>query len=432
MLQKNNTEHSNTPAAKSGGKFSYGWVVAIAGAYIIMVSGNFQYTFGVLVKPLIDRFGWLRAAISGGVAARSIAGGITSPIGGALGDRYGHKKFILIGIILVGLSFLLTARISSLWELYTYFGILSGIGITLVFVPIVSITTQWFGTKSGLANGIMLSGFGWAQIVIPPLVTYLILEYNWETCLTVLGIAVLVTGAIAWRFVKTPPRTAFEAEADSNKKNPAANRDDLSGGEVNFTLAEACRTITLWQLCAILLIASAAFQLVVIHIVVAAIDTGITAESAAIILTVSGVTNTAGRLILGYLATRIGNKVILAFCLAVQAVVLYFLADASQLNVFFVLSAVYGFVYGGVFPLIPTLTGSLFGTKSMGVIFGIVNGFYPLGGAIGPLLGGYIFDTTGSYYAAFIIAAIATTAVFFLSLLLKRPRKRAAISNTPV
>jgi len=300
-----------------------------------------------------------------------------------------------------------------------------GIGITCVFLPLITITTQWFGTKSGLANGIILSGFGWAQIIIPPAVTYLILQYNWETTLIVLGLAVLVTGTIAWNFVRTPPNTVVKSPSESSGEHTVADSDTPSGGGDDFTLSEACRTPALWQLFFILFVGSACFQLVVIHIVVAAIDTGITPEAAAIILTVSGVTNTAGRLILGYLATKIGIKVVLTVCLAVQALGLYFLASASNLYVFYILSAVYGLVYGGSFPVIPTLTGSLFGTRSMGAIYGVINAAYPLGGAVGPLLGGYIFDVTGSYYAAFTSASMATMVIFILSLLLKPPQRKS-------
>ena len=416
-------------AKTARGKLSYGWVVAILGAFVLFIAGNFQYTFGVLVKPLIDRFGWSRAAISGGVTARSIAGGLVSPIAGTLGDRYGHRKLILIGIILVGLSFLLAAYITSLWQLYVFLGMLAGIGMSFIFVPLVSVTTQWFGTKSGLANGIVLSGFGWAQIIIPPAATYLILQYSWETCLIVLGIAVLVSGTVAWHFIRTPPSIMPQPLTEPGERDNPEVIETTARAMDDFTLSEALRTPALWQLFVVLLVTAACFQLVVIHIIVAAIDIGITPEAAAIILTISGVTNTAGRLILGYLSTKIGNKVILAFCLAVQAVVLLLLAGVNDLHGFYILAAVYGLVYGGVFPLMPTLTGSLFGTRSMGAIFGIINAAYPLGGAIGPLLGGYIFDVTGSYQAAFTSAAIATVMVFVLCLLLKAPRRKSPTSS---
>ena len=425
MQLKEERTGNNLPVVTKSG-LSYGWIVAIVGAYIVLLGGNFQYTFGVFVKPLIDKFGWSRAAISGGVTARSITAGVLSPIFGALGDRYGHRKFILTGILVVGVSFLLTAYISTLWQLYIFLGVLAGLGISMIFVPMISITTRWFGAKSSLANGIILSGYGWAQIVIPPAVTYLILDYSWEVCCIVLGIVVIVTGVIAWFFIRLPQKGTVKLPGEPEKADTSGSGLSLDEKGPDFSLPEALRTPALWQLVAILLISAACFQLVVIHIVIAAIDTGVSAEAAAIILTISGITNTSGRIIIGYLATRISSKAVLVICLLVQALVLFIMASASELQVFYILAAVYGLVYGGMFPLIPTLTASFFGTRTIGSTFGIVNMAYPFGGAIGPLFGGYIFDMTQSYYAAFISATGATLIVLVISLLLKVPRRKRA------
>ena len=424
MLPKGNKVDSNMSATVRG-RLSTGWVAVIAGAFVIFIAGNFQYSFGVLVNPLINRFGWLRASISGTVTTRSITSSLTSPIVGILSDRYGYRKFILAGIFLVGISYLLTSRITSLWQLYLFLGAMAGIGITVFFVPIISIATKWFGSKSGLANGIIVSGFGWAQIITPPVATYLILQYSWETALIILGTAALVLGTVAWYFIRVPQNAGNEPPAepavtDTQKANPP-------GAAGSYTLSETLRTPAFWILFLILTTSSAAFQMVVIHIVIATIDTGITPEAAALTLTLSGITNTAGRLTLGGLATKIGNRPVLLFSLALQALALFFLAGASDLRTFYIVAAVYGLGYGGIIPLMPTLTGSFFGTRSIGSIFGFINTAYTVGGAFGPLVGGYIFDVTGSYYTAFLAAAIVMAATFLLCLLLKPPQRKASI-----
>ena len=423
MLRKRNKTESNLPTTARR-KLSYGWVTAIAGGVVVFAAGNFLYTFGVFVKPLIYQFGWSRAAISVCVSIRNITTALGSPITGALGDRYGPGRLILIGIFLVGLSYLLTSRITNLWQLYLFLGALTGIGMAAFFVPIMATATRWFGGKSALANGVVLSGFGMAQIIVPPVATYLILQYGWETCFIILGIAALVLGTTAWSFIRTPPST-MSAQTEARQENAPEASGTPTGAEKDYSLSEALRTPTLWILILILMVAASGYQMLVIHIVAAAIDTGITPEAAAIIITLSGITNTLGRLTLSGLATKIGNKTVLAMCLAIQALALLSLARASDLYTFYIIVAIYGLAYGGITPIMPTLAGSLFGTRSIGSIFGAINAAYTVGAAIGPLLAGYIFDITGSYSIAFVSTAIAMAMAFVLCLRLKPPWRKA-------
>ncbi len=427
MLQKENKTESNLSTATRG-KLSYGWVVAVAGAFILFIAGNFPFSFGVFIKPLVNKFSWSRASISIGVTTSSITSGLTSPIVGVLSDRYGSRKLILIGISLVGLSYLLASRMTSLWHLYLFLGGLTGIGTATFLIPVVSTATKWFGSKSGLANGIILSGFGWAQTIIPLIATYLILQYGWERCFIILGIAALVLGTLSWSFIRIPPDTMNQPLTEPRQENTPKASKTPTRSEDDYTFSEALRTPTLWTLLLITMVVAASYHMVVIHIVAAAIDTSLTPEAAAIILTLSGITNTLGKLTIGGLATKIGNKTTLALCLAIQALALFFLARASDLPAFYITAAVYGLAFGGVFPLMPTLAGSFFGTRSIGSIFGVTNTAYTLGAAIGPLLGGYTFDVTGSYSIAFFTAAIAITITLLLCLLLKPPQRKALIT----
>jgi len=427
MLGKSNEAESNPPASKVRGKLSYGWVVALAGGITVLAAANFQYYFGVFLKPLINQFGWSRAAFSGCVTAANILSGLMSPVTGNLSDRYGPRKLIFVGVLLVGLSYLLSSRISSLWQLYLFLGILIGIGMGFFFTPVVATVTRWFGGRAGLANGIVMSGFGMAQILLPPIATYLILQHSWETCFIVLGMAAWGLGLLAWSFIRNPPQSM--TNPPPGKSAGAGDISDEKTPAIDYyTLSEALRTPTLWIMLTIYMIAGICFMMMVIHIVAAAIDIGITPEAAAIILTLGGISSTLGRLILGGLASKFGNKIVLALCLAVQAPALFFLAGASDLHVFYIIAVVYGFAYAGTSPIIPTMAASLFGTRSVGSIFGTLNLAYTTGAAIGPLLAGYIFDVTGSYSAAFLSAAAAMAISFLLCLLLKRPKEKALVA----
>ena len=425
-IQKKALSHlENNPHPKeTEGKLYYGWVVALASGVCVLVGNNFQYSFGVFLKPLINQFGWSRAAISGCVTTRSALSGIISPLSGDLSDRYGPRKLIIAGVCIVGLSYLLASRISSLLELYLILGILTGIGVGFLFAPLVATVTRWFGGRAGMANGIVLSGFGVAQTILPPLATHLILQYGWGTCFIILGVATLVVGTAAWSFIKDPPQ-AIEIQTPSSaivtgNLSKSAERTQTTD---DYPLSEAFHAPALWIMLIIYMTVAICYQMVVIHVVAAAIDEGATLEAAAIILTLSGITNTLGKLVSGGLANKIGTKLILALCLAAQAPALFFLAGARDINVFYIISAAYGFAYAGTSPVIPTMAADLFGTKSVGSIFGTLNLAYTFGAAIGPLLAGYIFDITGRYTIAFLCAAGTLLLSFVLCLFLKRPQK---------
>ncbi|MFC2066520.1 MFS transporter [Chloroflexota bacterium] len=412
---------------KVGRKPFYGWVVAIAGAVVFFAAGNFQYSFGVFVKPLINHFGWSRAAISGSVSIRFIVSGIVSTIAGALSDRYGPKKFILIGIILVGLSYMLTSRITDLWQLYIFLGLLTGLGLTTLYVPVMVAVTKWFGDKSASANGIALTGFSMAQVILPPAATYIIIRYGWSTCFFILALVAWGLGSLAWSFIKTPPNMNNKLQVESGEEFPET-AEIPTGAKDQYTLSGALHTRTLWVMILFFMVVAGCYQMVAIHIVAAAIDAGITPESAAFILTLGGITNGLGRLIVGGIASKYGNKSTLIACLVLQALSLLALVSASELYVFYMVISVYGIAYGGVSPIMPALAENFFGTKSIGAIYGSIVFSYTVGAAIGPFLAGYIFDVTGSYSMAFLSATIATGIGFLLCLRLKPPRKRALIS----
>lgn len=403
---------------KAKGKLFYGWIAALVGMALVFSAANIQYIFGVFVKPLADDFGWSRAAISGCVSGRSIVSCLCAPFVGSWSDKYGPRKFILFGVVLVGLSYLLAARTNSIWELYLSLSILTGIGTTSAFIPVVATVTRWFGGKAALGNGIVMTGFGIAQIILPPIETFIIIRYGWPASFIFLAIVVWIVGIIAWHYFKSPPSATSKPTAKEMKAGGASPASD-------FTILQALRIPIFWVMLVINLVAFLAYQMSVIHVVPAAIQTGASPEAAALILTLGGAGSTCGRLGMGALASRWGTKRVLVFCLACQIVALSLLTVARDLSTFFTSATLLGFSYGGVIPIMPTMAGGYFGLSAMGSIFSVINIAQNIGAAIGPLAAGFVFDITASYYLAFLSAAILMAIAFIISLFLKPPRKKA-------
>ena len=311
--------------------------------------------------------------------------------------------------------------------MYLLLGISMAIGMSAIYTPIIAAVSKWFGGRAPLPIAIVLSGYGLAQIVFPPVVTYIILEYGWQTAFIVVGVMAWGLGILAWTFVKNPPQSnlnppppesAGVADASKASKIQTPVKDD-------YTLSQALHTASFWIIFLVYLITAMWVQMIVIHIVAAATDTGLAPERAAYILTLSGITNILGRLTLGALANKFGNRIILTISVAVQAPMLFILAGASNLWVFYIFTMTHSFAAAGATPIILAISGTLFGTRSAGAIIGTLTVAYTIAIAVGPLLAGYIFDITGSYDTAFYIAAITTAVAFPLCLRLKLPHEKA-------
>lgn len=392
-----------------------GWATVAGGFLALFLTGHFAYSFGVLVKPMIDMFGWSRADISSIVSVRALVTAVISPVAGTLADRYGSRRMILLGIFLFGLGYFLASRATSLWQYYLTFGLLTGISNGIVLMPVVTSVTKWFGGKSARANGIVSAGMSIAQTVFPVVVAYLIPRYGWESSLIILAIAIWICGMLSWAFIKNPQPVT---------PNPVPVISGQPGGSTEFTLREAIRTRSFWTMFCIFFISALCFQMVVVHIVVAAVDLGMAVGAAAVILSVMGVSSTFGRVVLSGLADRFGARALIAVSLVLQAAALFVLAITTNTEFFFVTAVLFGLVYGCFMPVMPALTGVFFGTRFVGAIFGTVNTAYVLGAAIGPFLAGYLFDMMGNYYVAFVIGATLAGSGFLLCLTLRQPRKR--------
>ena len=219
----------------------------------MFTAGNFQYIFGVFVTPLSVYFGWSRAVIAWSVSIRNIATSAITPVAGPLSDRFGAKRFIIVGVATIALSYLLASRITSLWQLYVSLGLLTGLGIGLMVVPGVAIVSRWFGGKSALANGVVFAGFGLAQVILPSIATWTILRYGWATCFTGLAILAAAGGPLFWYFIKIPPRASQDEVTEQRNIGLPKEHD--------WTLRAALHSRTIWSLAMIYVVVAICYLL---------------------------------------------------------------------------------------------------------------------------------------------------------------------------
>jgi len=208
-------------------------------------------------------------------------------------------------------------------------------------------------------------------------------------------------------------------------------QEEVKGESANpqpkgLSLGQAIRTKRFWmytfaQFCFVICLMS-----IMTHTVPHATDIGISAAQAANILAIIGGAGILGRVAMGSLADRIGAKQAFAICFALLSAILVVLLLAKEAWLFYLFGAVFGIAYGGIAALIGPLIADLFGLRAHGTILGVSSFGGTLGGAIGPVMTGRIFDVTGSYQLAFIIFIILSVVALTVVSLLKPPSEKSS------
>ena len=402
------------PTTSKEPRFFYGYIIVIAGFFVMVLMNGAFYSFGVFFKPMLEEFGWTRAITSGAYSLNMILWGLLSIVTGRLNDRFGPRIVITASGFIFGIGYLLMSRISTIWQLYLFFGIIIAIGLSGCFAPIASTVTRWFTKRRGLMTGIVISGIGVGTIIIPPLASHLISIYGWRTSYIFLGITTLVLLIISAQFLRRDPGQMGQMPYGEEKLKPKVLVSETSG----FSFQEAIHTRRFWMLSAIFFCYGFIVHTIMVHIVSHATDLGITPVIASGILAAMGGISIAGRIGMGSVADRIGNKRSLLINFFLLAISLLWLLRVRDLGMFYLFAVVFGFSWGGLSIFNSLMTAEIFGLKAHGAIMGLVIFVYTTGSAIGPVLAGHIFDITGSYNSAFIVTAALGVAGFIVASLL--------------
>jgi len=404
----NNTETSIEPTRPDRSNL----VVVAAGFVLVLILYGAYYSFGVFLKPMLDDLGWSRAMTTGATSSTYlIVHGIFAIIMGHLSDKYGPRWVVAGGTIFIALGYVLTSQINAVWQLYLYFGVFVGIGMGAAYVPPLATVAKWYTLRRGLVLGVVAAGVGVGQIILPPLLKYLIIEFGWRDSFVIMGMMTCILGLPAALLLKNPPHT-------SNTVN-----ENVPEPEPDWSVQQAIRTSSFWLLLGIFAALVFGTNIVMQHLVAHVEDNGFDPIPAALVLTFIGASGIFGRVISGGFADKIGSRIVAAICLALQILAFYSLIRADELWEFYIVGILYGLGYGGTLPLIIKMSTEFFGTTSGGTIFGILLFGAAIGGAIGVPLAGHIHDVTDDYAIAFLIAGTIIIAASVINLILKPPHK---------
>ena len=396
-------------------KYFYGYNIVAAGFAIQAVSIGALFAYGVFFKEFQAEFGWSRATISGASSLAFLIMGAVGILAGRLNDRIGPRILIAAAGICLGIGHMLLSYMQAAWQLYLIYGLLVGVGLCTHDVITLSTIARWFVRRRGMMSGIVKVGTGCGQLFVPLIATALIAAYGWRSSCFIIGVTALAALVAVAQVMRRDPQSMGLLPDDGNSlpAGAACSSDDCS-----LSLREASRIREFWTLCVAEFTVFFCLLTIVVHIVPHARDLGLPPTTAAGVLSTIGGVSMLGRITIGTLNDRIGGKRSLIICFIILVCGLVWLQLSHASWMLFVFAIIYGFAHGGLFTVMSPTVAELFGTGSHGLLFGIVLFSGTLGGAIGPLMAGSIFDLTGSYRLVFIIlTAMALVGIILITTL---------------
>jgi MFS family permease len=365
----------------------YRWVIVAAGAVLECVAIGGMFALAVFLAPMAQATGWSRTGISFAMTIGFLTMAVGSIFWGRLTDRVGPRFVVITGSILMSASLELTSFSRSLLEFQLLFGLLVGIATSAIIAPMTATVTGWFDTQRSLAVSLVSAGIGVAPMTMSPVAAWLVSHHDWRTAMQgVAAIAALIMIPTSL-CVHRPPTV----RADSG--SPATTSPATS----EISLGEAVRSPQFIILLFTNFACCATHSGPIFHTVSYAITCGIAPMIAVSIYSLEGLAGLGGRVGFGILGDRLGAKRVLVAGLLVQAFGALGYYFTHSLAEFYAVAALFGFTYAGVMPLYSVIARENFPLRMMGTIIGGSAMAGSLGMATGPLLGGWIFDTTASY-----------------------------------
>ncbi|HIP72341.1 MAG TPA: MFS transporter [Anaerolineae bacterium] len=410
----------------------YGWLIVAVCGLTLLVAFGIRLSFTVFFVALLDEFGWSRASAALIFSVSMIVFMLFSTPAGIALDRWGPRRVFGAGAILLALGLLLSSRVHSLNQLALTYGLIVGIGITILGLgPQASVIVRWFQRYRGAAIGIAFAGTGVGSLLLTPGVAFLISQIGWRWAYAALGgLALLIIGPIVLFLRLTPASLGLYPDGEKpSQLVPQVTAVSLPP-KTNWTMRQVIATPSFWLVIVAALGAIGPLRMLTVHQLAAMADVGISRLAAAGMIGFSGLVTAVAFVIWGAISDRIGRYKTYAlgsFCLLAAIAILAGLRASNSGGWLAAYAVLLGLGEGSRSPLVTAAASDLFPGTAMGAVNGAVGSAFGAGAALFPWLAGYLFDLSGTYQFAFQLAALAI--LISLAALWLAPKARRKQAN---
>ncbi len=392
---------------KKLGNVFYGWnIVGIAVMMGILGTGLSAYSNGIMLPYLADTLAdGSRGEIALGYSIVTIVAAIIAPAVGRFVDTHSPRKAILIGIVITAVSYVMIARVQSVWQFFLAKGVVFGVGITLIG-PLTRnrVVINWFDHWRGRALGISVLGASLAGIFFPPIINTIVNELGWRLTFLVFALA---TGAIllplVYFLMKDRPEDIGEVRDGHNYVNRAEVRpvqSDLE--EREWTWQGLIKNPTFWAIGLIFGPMVCVYLAIMVHLFGHIVDMGLTTERAALVLSTVAILSAIGKPVIGLMADFLGARITIWIALVSQILALVLFTQISLFWQCLVAASLFGFGYAALSSMRTFAISTSLGNRSLGAALGLLKWLELPFAVVASPLAGFVYDNTGSYNAAFL------------------------------
>ena len=380
----------------------YGWWVVAAFSVTTFISTGIRHAVGPFLKPIVADLHLDRASFSLVIALSLFLYGVFMPVAGMLLDRFSVRVVSSVGTLLLVASLVMTAMVRNVWEFAFVYGVLVALGLAGTGPVIAAgIVARWFNKRRGTALSVLGSASMTGMSLLVPAVTWLIINTGWRITYVVIaaGILVLVLPLCLFVVRDSPESMGLRPDgAPAKKGGRAGARERVSAGE-------ALQTLAFWQLAGSFFTCGFSMALLSAHGVPMLTDHGYTPMFASWALGVLGGSSIGFTVMLGALSDRFGRRPVLAAIYAGRIAIFagFFLIRDNPAAIL-VVAALGGITMAGTGSMTSALTADIYGRFSVSSVFGLIFLVHQTGSALGSWLAGAMFERTGGYGAAYVLA----------------------------
>jgi MFS family permease len=380
----------------------YGWWVVGAFSVTSFMSTGVRHAVGPFLKPIVADLGLDRASFSAVIALSLFLYGVFMPLAGMALDRFSVRAVSSAGTLLLVISLVLTAMVRNFWEFAAVYGVLVPLGLAGTGPVIASgVVARWFSKRRGTALSVLGSASMTGMSLLVPAVTWLILTTGWRTTYMVIaaGILVIVLPLCLWVVRDSPESVGLSPDGVIPKVGAGAvAAERVSAGE-------ALQTLAFWQLAGSFFTCGFSMSLLSAHGIPMLTDHGYSPMFASWALGVLGGSSIGFTVMLGALSDRFGRRPVLAAIYAGRVFIFAgFFLIRDDPTAILVVAVLGGITMAGTGSMTSALTADIYGRFSVSSVFGLIFLVHQTGAALGSALAGVLFETTGGYGAAFVMA----------------------------